>query len=573
MTKGSSNIGGDQMSGRLSGGRVLVATAVLAVALAAVAAGCGGSSSKSSQPSSSNSSTSGQPAKSTSGKTFPLLRVTWDQPDYFDPGLAYTVASWQVMWNVYDSLLGYKHEAGAAGATLVPYLAQSMPKVSADGKTYRFTLRPGLRYSNGKPVKASDFRYTIERDYRINSPGVGFFSAIVGADRFGKTKQGHIPGIVTNDAARTITVKLSHPEGDILNILGSMFTAFVPTGTPASDQSNHPAPSTGPYMIKSYAPMRGFTLVRNPYFKANHIPDQPAGNPDKVVGTIITDGSAALQSVLSGNSDYDYQPIPNDRLPQVASKDKSQLKYYTPANMYYFFLNERTKPFESLAVRQAVNYAIDRRQLVSIFGGLGRTTQNVLPPTYPQFQPIQYYKHDLAKAKALVKKSGLAGTHVTVWGDNTPPSGPATEYLASVLRQIGFSTSVKLLAHGVYFTTIGNQATKSQAGWADWYQDYPNPIDWFDVLFNGERITPTHNNNYGNVNFPDVNKQIDALKQKTGTNAAGWAKVGHDLVVKHAALVPYLNRVATDFFGPKVDTGCYLNHVLYQFDFSTICMK
>lgn len=561
------------MSRRFTRGRVILAAAVLAVAVAAIAAAWGGMSSTSSSPSARSTATHAQLLSAKRGKTFPVFRVTWDAPDYFDPGLAYTVAAWQVMWNVYDSLLGYKHAPGAAGATLQPYLAQSMPKVSADGRTYKFTLRPGLKYSNGQPVKASDFRYTIERDYKINSPGVGFFSAIVGADQFGKTKKGHISGIVTNDAARTITVKLSHPEGDMLNILGSMFTAFVPSGTPASDQSNHPIPSTGPYVIKSYSPMRSFTLVRNPFFKSNHITTQPAGNPDKVVGTIITDGSAALQSVLSGNSDYDFQPIPNDRLPQVASKYKSALKYYTPANMYYFFLNERTKPFNNLDVRRAVNYAVDRKQLVSIFGGLGRTTQTVLPPTYPQYKPLHYYKHDLAKAKALVKKSGLAGTHVTVWGDNTPPSGPATEYLASVLRQIGFSTSVKLLAHGVYFTTIGNQATKSQAGWADWYQDYPNPIDWYDVLFNGQRITPTHNNNYGNVNFPDVNKQIDALKLKSGTNASGWQKIDRELIVKHAALVPYLNRVSTDFFGSKVDTSCYLNHVLYQFDFSTICMK
>jgi peptide/nickel transport system substrate-binding protein len=557
------------MNRRLKGWPLGVAA--LALVLAALAAGCGGGSSKSGSPPAQTGPSGTEP--STTGKHFGLFRVTWDEPDYFDPGLAYTVAAWQVMWNVYDSLLGYKHAPGAAGAQLVPFLAESMPKVSADGKVYRFTLRPNLHYSNGKPIKASDFAYTIERDYKMNSPGVGFFSAIVGADQFGKTKQGHIPGIVTNDRTRSITVKLSHPEGDILNILASMFTAFVPPGTPASDQSNHPTPATGPYMIQKYTPMRGFTLVRNPQFKEGQIPEQPSGNPDKVVGTIITDGSAALQSVLSGKSDYDFQPIPNDRLAQVSSKYKAQLKYYTPANMYYFFLNTRLKPFNSLAVRKAVNYAVDRNQLVSIFGGLGRTTQNVLPPNYPQFQKIQYYTHDLAKAKALVKSSGLSGTSVTVWGDNTPPSGPATEYLASVLSSLGFKTHVKLLAHGVYFTTIGNQASKAQTGWADWYQDYPNPIDWFDVLFNGDRITETHNNNYGNADFPDVNAQINHLKTQTGTNAAGWAKVGRDLVVKHAALVPYLNRVSTDFFSSKVDTGCYINHVLYQFDFSTICMK
>ena len=86
------------------------------------------------------------------------------------------------MWNVYLPLLGYKHVNGPDGATLVPYLAQALPTVSSDGKTYTLTLREGLKYSDGTPVKASDFPATIERDFKIDSPGVGFFSNIVGAD-------------------------------------------------------------------------------------------------------------------------------------------------------------------------------------------------------------------------------------------------------------------------------------------------------------------------------------------------------------------------------------------------------
>ena len=86
------------------------------------------------------------------------------------------------MWNVYLPLLGYKHVNGPDGADLVPYLAQSMPTVSSDGLTYTITLRKGVKYSDGTAVKASDFPATIERDYKIDSPGVGFFGNIVGTD-------------------------------------------------------------------------------------------------------------------------------------------------------------------------------------------------------------------------------------------------------------------------------------------------------------------------------------------------------------------------------------------------------
>ena len=540
----------------------LASGAALAVGIALLVAACGGGGGKKASP------------KTTSGKTFANFRVTWDEPDYMDPGLAYTVAAWQVMWNVHMSLLGYKHVAGDGGTKLIPYLAQSMPTISSNGTVYKFTLRPGLKYSNGKPVKASDFLYTIKRDYLINSPGVGFFSPIVGADNFGKTKKGTIPGIVVNDAKRTITVKLSHPEGDMENILATLFAAFVPTGTPNTDQSTKGIPATGPYMVTSYTPMRGFVLKRNPNWSANNIPGVPKGNPDKVTATMITDGSAALQSVLSGRSDYDFITVPNDRLPDIQKKYSSQLKIYTSPNTYYYFMNFRVPPFNKLEARQAVNYAIDRNAIAqTIFAGLAKPTQNILPPNYPQYKKIDFYTYDLNKAKQLVQKSGTKGMKIVVYGDNTPPSATLTQYLSGQLNKIGWKATPKLLSHGVYFTTIGNQATKAQAGFTDWFQDYPNPIDWFDVLFNGERITPTHNNNYSNVDIPDINKRIDSLKQKTGTNSSGWASVDHDLVVKYAAAAPYANRQGTDFFGSKVDTGCYVFHVLYQFDFSQICMK
>jgi len=548
--------------------------ATLVVGLALLAAACG-SSKKSSPATTSTSPTGTTPTSNTTGvRPFPVFRIVYDTGlDFLDPGLSYTTQGWGIMWNVYLSLLGYKHVNGPDGATLVPALAESLPKVSSDGLDYKFTLRPGLTYSNGKPVKASDFKYAVKRLFLIDSPGVGFFTNIVGADQFSKTKKGDISGIVVDDAARTVEFKLAKPQGDFQNIVATIFSAPVPAGTPAKDQSTTPIPSTGPYMIQSYQPNRQVVIVRNPNFKPTA--NVPATNPDKVIVSIVGDDSAALQRVINGQDDWDQHPIPVDRLGQVQQKYPNQLKIYTPANTYYFFMNTRTAPFNNFKVRQAINYALDRNALVRLYGGLATPTQNVLPPTYPQYKKITMYPHDLAKAKALIKESGLAGTKISVWGSNRETSVKPVEYYSDLLNSLGFKATPKIIDASIYWSTIGNQATKAQTGFADWFQDYPHPLDWFDTLLNGNRITATHNNNYSNADVPAVNNKIEQLKKEptlTPTVNQQWADVDH-MVMQNALMAPYVNRQFTDFFSARTDTGCYVNNVLYFFDYTRICLK
>jgi peptide/nickel transport system substrate-binding protein len=546
------------------------AGALALVTALAFLAGCGGGGNKSS---------SGN-AGSNKGKTYPLLRAVWDAPDYMDPALYYTVAAYQLANYVWTGLVGYKHASGPAGATLVPYLAESMPKVSADGKNYKFTLRDGLKYSNGNPVKASDFRCSIERDFKMDSPGVGFYSDITGVsgdNGFATTKKGHISGIVTNDANRTIEIKLDNPRGDFLYILALEFSHFVPCATPATDQSTHPIPATGPYMLQSYKPNRSITIVRNPNYN-NQIPTMPSGNPDRVEATIITDPVAAYQRVISGKADYDYQVVPTDRLPEAQSKYKDQLRIYTNANTYYYAINNKIPPFNNIQARKAAQMAIDPQAIISgIYGGLGRPTENFLPPGYPQYKKItDGWSFDLAKAKQLVQQSGTAGQTVDVYGPNEDPSKSSTEYLANQLTKIGYKTKLHLLEHAVYFQTIGAQKTRAGAMFTDWYQDYPHPLDWFDVLLNGNRITQTHNNNPGNVDVPSVNKEIEALKKVSEITPevnARWAKVDRDLMVTYATTIPYMNRSQTDFFGPDMDMSCYTFSVVLYWDYGLSCKK
>jgi peptide/nickel transport system substrate-binding protein len=547
----------------------LVAPAAFAAVLAMVAAGCGGSSS-----SSGGNSTTATSGSSSSGQTFANFRVAYDTGiDYLDPALSYTVEGWAIMWNVYLPLIGYKHVNGPDGGTIVPYLAQDLPKVTNGGKTYTMTLRKGLKYSDGTPVKASDFTASIVRDFKVDSPGVGFFGGIVGSDN---AKSGSISGIQTNDATGKITINLKAPQGDFENILATTFAALVPANSPAKDSSSTPLPATGPYMIKSYKANKSAVVVRNPNFDASMFDGNvPKGNPDKMTFDILGDPGVALQRTINGQDDYDFQQPPPDRLSTIQSKYANQIKVYTPANTYYFFMNNKVPPFDNVKARQAVNYAINRQALVRVYGGLGQPTENILPPTYAAYKKHDLYPYNLAKAKQLIAASGDKGMSVTVWNHDRGNDPKATAYLVDQLNAIGFKAKEKIVNSAVYWTTVGNQATKAQIGFADWFQDYPHPLDWFDVMLNGDRITQTHNNNYSLFDDPGVNAKIEALKKEpslTSSVNGQWAALDNQIMEK-AAWAPFMNRQFIDFFNSDIDLSCYVNHVLYQFDFATICHK
>ncbi|HEU5243961.1 MAG TPA: ABC transporter substrate-binding protein, partial [Gaiellaceae bacterium] len=263
---------------------------------------------------------------------FPEFRIAMDEAtDYLDPGLSDTTEGWGVMWNVYLPLLGYRHVSGPRGANLVPYLATSLPRISRDRRTYRLTLRDGLRYSDGSKVKASDFRKTVQRDFKLDSAGAAFFRNVQGADRYAKTLKGRIRGIEINNSTRSIVIRLKEPQADFSNVLASEFAAPVPADAPAADTSLHPLPATGPYVIKSYQPKSGIVEERNPHFQAWRFHGAvPRGNPDRVTWDIVPSASVALKRVLTGKDDWmSYYQIPSKRLASIELKHKWRLKFFT----------------------------------------------------------------------------------------------------------------------------------------------------------------------------------------------------------------------------------------------------
>jgi peptide/nickel transport system substrate-binding protein len=560
---------------RTKRGRTVVLAAVVATGLALVVSACGG-----------GGGGGGTSTPQTAGKTFPALKVVWGTTDYMDPGLSYRLESWQLFQDVYMGLVVKAHVSCQTGncTQILPGLASALPTKNKAGTDYKFMLRSGLKYSNGQPIKASDFANTIARDFKLNSPGVGFYSNIVGIDACAAKPTTctakSITGIVTDDSAGTIEIKLKKAESDFLYVLSIPFSSPVPSSTKQTDTESPPPAASGPYYISQYKPSRSFVLKRNPDWKSNELGTSvPNGNPDQIVGTMTDDLNRSAQLVQSGTDMYDENLLPTSRLAALKQKYASQIKFYATPSTYYWFLNEKFAPFNNLKARQAVNYATNRQSLVKLRGGLGLTTQNFLPPNYPQYKKINPYPYNLTKAKQLVQQSGTKGDHVDLWtiGDDQVDKA-AGEYEQGVLKSLGYNVTIHEVAGANYFTLMGDQKTKPSIGFTDWFEDYPYPSDWFNILLNGENITPTHNNNYGNVNFKDVNAQIDQLDSlppsqalSTATNAK-WAAVDNELQTKYAATVPYLNGLLTSFLSSKMDMSCDI-FTDSQDDPAQMCLK
>jgi peptide/nickel transport system substrate-binding protein len=237
-------------------------------------------------------------------------------------------------------------------------------------------------------------------------------------------------------------------------------------------------------------------------------------------------------------------------------------------------MNIREAPFNKLKVRKAVNMAIDRRAMQTlVWGGLGQATQNVLPPTYPSYRKLNLYPRNLAKAKTLIREAGANGAKVTVWTRNVSDAVTAAQYYTSVLDDLGLDASINILPRTTYYTTIGNVNTHAQTGWARWLEDYPHPLDWFDVLLNGNRITDQDNNNYAWYRNRKTDAQIESLKKApvlTKPVNARWAKVERQIMLQ-APWAPWSNRVFPEFFHNSM--GCIHIQRLYGIDLARLCKR
>ena len=519
----------------------------------------------------------GTPAAKTGGDA--TMNLT-SFPDFLDPALSYTQEGWQSLWTVYTPLLSYKHEEGAGGSELIPGLAEAMPEVSEDGKTYTLKLREGLKYSDGTPVKASDFEHTIQRVLNLESGGTGFYQNIVGAEDYieGGKARADIEGIDADDQTREITIELAEPDGSFPYILAMDFAGLVPGDTPFENQSKDPPPGVGPFKLEDVRQNRGYTLAKNENY--TEIEGIPAAKLDAVKVEVKKDQRRQTQDVIQNRVDYMLDPPPADQLQQVKTQYKDRYEEYVTNSTYYFFMNERVKPFDDKRVRQAVNYAIDKPALQRIFGGLLEPGCNFLPPGMKGYQKIEDCPYgdptkppNLEKARQLIKEAGAEGTKVTVYGNDEDPSKPVSTELNSTLKKIGLDSKLQIVEGSVYFTTIGNQKTKAPLGFANWFQDFPHPRN-FTFLVDPESIQETNNQNYSNIEDPEIRKTLEEANKLPIEEAAPMYAEVDRRVVDEAHIAPYGHRKLANFVSERVDfDNCTNTHPVYQLDLTQLCLR
>ncbi len=411
-----------------------------------------------------------------------------------DPQVNYTAQFWQVFSMAYDGLLAFRKVPGPHGNDIVGDLAEAVPIPTDGGLTWSFRLRPGIRFSDGSPVRASDVAASFRRLFRISSPTAdSFYDAIAGSEACLRTPATcMLDGVVADDATETITIRLSRPDPEFAMKLALPHASVLPETAADMDTGTVPLPGTGPYRIVRYDPGDSLRLVRNPYFREWSMDAQPDGYPDAIDYDFGLEDEAEITAIQNGQADWTFDAPPADRLGELGAHYESQVHLSPAFAMWFLPLNTRLPPFDDVRVRRAFNLAVDRRAVVKLFGGARLATEacQVLPPGLPGYQPYCPYPLDLARAQRLVAKSGTAGQTVTLVIDDSPVARAIGTYLLDVLRDLGFVPRLRSLSSNVQFTYIQNTGNRVQASLTTWYADYPSAANFLGGIFGCAAFRP-----------------------------------------------------------------------------------
>ena len=481
-----------------------------------------------------------------------------------DPAVVYNAPLLRVLLMTSDGLVDYERASGAAGGTLVPDLAARIPLAEDGGKTYTFQLRPGIKYSNGQPLVASDVQRGLEREFRIMpAPVAYYYSHLVGAAEcmahrqhaYSKVSESvataarsgdvqaqlKLPtpqcdlsrGIETNDQAGTVTFHLTSRDPDFLYKLALQFADAVPAGTPPHMVRGAIA-GTGPYQVSQFTPGRSIVLTRNPNFVQWSRAAQPEGYPDEIVFTPGTP-QEALSRVLSGSADVtDYEPA--DQLGMVKAKYPAQLHTGQAPYLQYLSLDQTHPPFDHLHARQAFATVVDRRRWVKLVGDEEPTCQ-VLPPATQGYSPHCPSSRGMwRRAHRLVKLSHTNGDPVSViWPKGVPGGG----YVGTLLERLGYHVHLQFESFSGDYFSLAFKRDVSEQGWA---ADYPSPSGYLDIMLGCQYATDSASG--FNVGHYCSHRLDAAIRHAQNLQVSQPALAGHAwaradrLAVSAAALIP-----------------------------------
>lgn len=557
------------VSRALVGGALLAASAL---GLAACSSGSGTVSGASGIKAPAGVQTPQTEAQTAGSRGGTLTVLNHEDFERLDPGQAYFSIDYEAMYATQRPLYSYKPNTFAAPT---PDMASGPPEISSDRKTVTVHIRSGVHFSPpvNREVTSADIAYAIERGANENVANPYFATYFGSLEGASKATGGAIPGISTPDS-HTIVFHLSEPKAPILaSALVLPLSAPVPQEYARKFDAHKPTEygnylvATGPYMFKSnaagkvlgigYQPGKSATLVRNPNWNAatdfrpaylNQINIQIGGDPT-VIGRQVLEGSHVVQN--------DEVAQPSVQL--AYEKFRSQLEISPGAGTNYISVNSHKGPFANVNVRKAFWAALNRVALNKARGGelVTNVMTHFIYPEIPGFEQagglagpqVDYNDYPAGNAQVAAKYLKLAGypsgkytgnATLQVVGSTGSPNSTDAEIVNQTLKNLGFKTKFSLVDQSVMYSKFCGVPAEEIDVCPDvgWIADFGDPQAVLDVTFNGNRIEPSNNNNYGQFDDPTINRHMAAAELVVGAQAraAAWGAIDRELVAQAAAI-------------------------------------
>jgi len=401
------------------------------------------------------------------------------------------------------------------GVKLLPGLAKDWT-ISPDQRTYTFHLRPGIKFSNGREVIASDFVYTLERTLnpKLAALTETYFEGIAGAKDYRAGKTPHVSGLrAPHDD--TLEIELTAPDPSFIFILTLPGALVVPREAVekfGQAFAAHPI-GTGPYRLTEWR--RGVKMR----FERNGFSTQT--NRQHLDAIDVSEGGDnTLHLMMFERGELDIANITaNPGIPvsdfiriEHTPRWQGLIESMSAASSFFLVLNMEMPPFDQLKVRQAMNYAIDKDKIVRLLHHTVTPANSLLPPPIPGFNPgLNFYSYNPAKAKQLLAESGHAdGITLNLWftQDSTTSDSTASA-IQYDLQQVGIKAQLNPVTFPAFLDSTERRKT-AQCSISGWSQDYPDPSDFLDTIFNGNRITDEGCQNVAFYNNPQVNSLLAA---------------------------------------------------------------
>jgi ABC-type transport system substrate-binding protein len=420
----------------------LVTASVLALALLVAACGPSGTPAPSGQAGQAPAGQPGQAAQSDQpqqGGTF-TRPILYGDPASLDPILQTRVAAILVTMNMYSQLIKYDYDQ----KTYVGDLAERW-EISPDGKSLNFALRRGVKFHNGREVKAADVKYSFERVLDRKWPAVGFATLlkINGAEDFREGRASEVVGIKTPDDY-SFNIELKEPDALFLGDMATVAYSVVPreeVDKLGLEFGNQGPVGSGPFKFESYAKDDSIVLSRfDDYYKG------PA-KLDRIIFRVMSEAGTRQNEFLAGNLDAMVLTDAQYRQFRADNRWKDRLVEVPELFTRTLMMNVTRKPFDDVRVRQAINYAINREETIeSVLYGKAFPATGPMQSSMPGFDVnLKGYTFDPDRAKQLLTEAGLpngfeveflAGTHPVV-------GSPAADMLKPYFDPLGIRLNVK----------------------------------------------------------------------------------------------------------------------------------